>query len=332
MEVNPLEKVKNNIIWVVAVASIFVVVVIYTILIKMFRLNFIYLILEDPTGFLLSTLLIFIAETMKIFRLRFIFNKLKVKVSLKTLFLSRFMGDFMGLITVSNIGSEPTRIATIVSLEGIPIQIAISSGLLETFYDSIILTAIAFVGSIVFFPTSILVLISTLITISLWLFIFLGFVLKENILVKIVGKLFKKRLTPKIFDIFLEKYKDFRDLVKKGISSEINKGAILYTIFIIIIYVFSFLVLDPSYDLSLINVINGLFAYSMSYSVQLYPTPGGSGFFEYALIISNGVANAMIWRLSYIFVSIIPAAFSMVFFVKLRSIFKENFKRSLEYV
>lgn len=323
--------IKNYAIWLITLVSISIVATFYYFYLRLTNIDFDELLKIRMNSLILTALLIIIAETVKVIRLWYIFREIGIKTRIKTIFISRFFGDLMGFLTPSNIGSEPSRAAVIATLEGIPIEGIMAGCLLESFYDSLILISVSFIASIFYLPASILVLLSSITVILIWVLIFIGVIFKESIVTKLIEKILQKykKISYKYVESFTSRYKEFRRLVKVGIGIKVNTISIVLTIISLTVYSMSFNLLSNYGSVDLFDYVKGIVAYSMIFSIQIYPTPGGSGFFEYAMSILYDPKIVAIWRLAYILVSTIPAIVFMILLLKLRKIFEENLKKSI---
>lgn len=317
--------------WIFIIFSLAVVGGIYYGYLKAMKVDVVKELMENLMGVLLSAIMMLLAELVKAVRSHFIFKRIGYKVSFKNIVISRFVGNFMGIITPASFASEPGRVMSLAMLEGTPFQAVMAIGVLETFYDSVVMATIALLFSLSKLPAGILVMISSLFILGMWSFILLTFVYKDSLFRRIILKI-EERMGKRVKDFsfrVLKRYSEFVDFTKTGLNIGLSLIASLFTIASIVIYSMSFLTITTGSNDSLFQLLTGMIAYSSSYTMQVFPTPGGSGFFEYALTLALNASVSALWRMIYLLINIIPATLILVFFVKIRYIIIENFKKSI---
>jgi len=317
--------------WLLILLSLIAVAFIYYSYIEIAGIDIIGLVEKNFKNVLLASTFIFIAEIVKALRSEYVLNKLGYRVKLKNVVIARFTGNFLGIITPASFASEPGRVMSLAMLEAVSVQAVMAVGVLETFYDSVILAVVAFFFSLLKLPSSILIFLSSLFILGLWIFVFGSFIFTDSLFKKIVARL-ERRLGKKIKDFsnrVFSRYAEFVEFTKTGLSFNLSLVSVLLTILSIIIYSLSFLFIDPATGIGLLELLTGLVAYASSYAMQIFPTPGGSGFFEYALTITLNSRASALWRISFLLINIIPALVILAFFVKIRHVVVENFKKSI---
>ncbi len=274
---------------------------------------------------------IILAEVVRAIRLFFILRILDTRVSFISTIISRFSGNSAGLITPGNLGAEPVRIITLASMNGLPIESLMAAGVLESFYDAVILSIIALIASFYYLPASLLVLLVAIAVLGLWFFGIVGFIYKESFWRRIVLWV-SKRVSDKLSNEIYRRYKIFTAFVKTGINLRLHLVSVPLTLLALLVIVFSFMPLSESLALGWKGVLKGLIAYSMSFTMSILPTPGGSGFFEYGLDIVLPKEVVAVWRFTFIMASIIPTLVIMIVAVRMRKMIYKNLKKSLLFM
>jgi len=317
--------------WLLISLSLIAVASIYYVYIRIAGIDLLGLVEKNFKNVLLASTFIFIGEIVKALRSEYVLNKLGYRVKLKNVVIARFTGNFLGIVTPASFASEPGRVMSLAMLEAVSVQAVMAVGVLETFYDSVILAVVAFFFSLLKLPSSILIFLSSLFILGLWLFIFGSFIFTDSLFKKIIARL-ERRLGKRIKDFsnrVFSRYAEFVEFTKTGLSFNLSLVSVLLTILSIAIYSLSFLFIDPASGIGLLELLTGLVAYASSYTMQVFPTPGGSGFFEYALTITLNSRASALWRISFLLMNIIPALVILAFFVKIRHVVVENFKKSI---
>ncbi|MGB9725738.1 MAG: flippase-like domain-containing protein [Fervidicoccaceae archaeon] len=317
--------------WLFVLLSLIVVVGIYYGYLRATGVDIINEMKENSMGLLFSAMMMLLAELVKAARSYVIFKKTGYRVSFKNLVISRFVGNFMGIVTPASFASEPGRVMSLAMLEGTPLQAVMAIGVLETFYDSIMMATIALIFSLSKLPASIFVFISSFFILGLWGFILVAFVYKDSLFRKIIYK-FEEKMGKRIKNFsyrVLKRYTEFTDLTKTGLGRKLSLVSFLFTIASILIYSVSFLTIDTHSGGMPWQLLRGTIAYSSSYIMQVFPTPGGSGFFEYALSLTLNPEESALWRMVYLFVNVIPTSIILIFFVRIRFVIIENIKKSI---
>jgi len=317
--------------WLLISISLIAVAFIYYGYIEIAGIDLIELIEKSFKNVLLASAFIFLGEIAKALRSDYVLYKLGYRVKFKNIIISRFTGNFLGIITPASFASEPGRVMSLAMLEAVPVQAVMAVGVLETFYDSIILAVIAFFFSLTRLPSSILIFLSSLFILGLWIFIFGSFVFTDSLFKKIIARL-ERRVGGRVKDFsqrVFSRYAEFTEFTKTGLSFNLSLVSVLYTILSVLIYSLSFLFIDSASGTGLLELLTGIVAYASSYAMQVFPTPGGSGFFEYALTITLNPQASALWRISFLLINIIPALIILAFFVKIRHVVVENFKKSI---
>ncbi len=318
---------------VILVGGLLFAVVVYFLYLLIRGVNPIVLLKASGTEALfLSFLLLLLGMVVRAFRLYQILRVLGTRISFRSSLIARFTGNFAGLITPGNLGAEPVRVLTIASLNGIPLESVMAAGVLESFYDSVILALVAFFASFFYLPSSLLVFLVSIVVLALWSFGLLGFVYKESFWRRIIERIAGKRLSDEIAEELYRRYKFFASLVKLGISKRLHAEAIPLTFFALYFIVISFFPLGHKSLSDLSFFLNSFIAYSMSFTMSVVPTPGGSGFFEYGLDVVLPSDVVALWRLVFILTTIIPAAIILAFMVKMRSLLYENIRKSVFFM
>jgi uncharacterized protein (TIRG00374 family) len=317
--------------WFLIVASLAITAAIYAFYLRILDIDLIDILRNNLDGFIFTMLFITSAELVKVVRLYIIFRKKGYRVKLKTIIISRFVGNFLGIITPSSVASEPGRVMSVAMLEGTPMEVVMAGGVLETFYDSFTLAFIALVYSITSLPLSLPIFLSSFFILGIWVLILAGFVFKDSVFRRIFSRINNKmggkmsKASQKIFS----RYSEFAEFTKLGLSSKLSIPTIILTLLSLLLYSFSFLLLSGQNAEITESLLSGLFAYSASYTAQIFPTPGGSGFFEYAISLSMGSSIMAIWRMAFLVVNVLPATLILMFFVRIRRLVEENVKKSL---
>ncbi len=278
------------------------------------------------------TLLVF-SEVIRAVRLHVILDCIGLKVSFKSVLVSRFVGNTAGLLSPGNIAAEPARVLTLASIEGLPFEGFMAGGLLESLYDFIALSSIAIMSSLVFLPYSIPVIIVSVVVMSLWAAGLTGFIYKESIWSKIVDK-FTKRLSSSMRDSIFRRYKLFTRFIKENTDLKLHAICIALTIAALLVIALSFTPL--AYNSTIVtplrildSTLKFLEAYSMGFIMSTLPTPGGSGFFEYGLNIILTPHTVALWRMTFIIFSILPTLTLVTIIARLRRKIISNLEKSL---
>ncbi|MEM0198595.1 MAG: flippase-like domain-containing protein [Fervidicoccaceae archaeon] len=317
--------------WLLVAVSLLIVAAIYAAYLEILEINILQAMRNNLLGIFISAAFMLVAEIVKSIRSLIIFRKIGYRVKFKNILISRFVGNFMGIVTPSSFASEPGRVMSLAMLEGTPMEGIMAAGVLETFYDSTLIAIVAAGFSLYKLPSSILILLSSFFILGLWTFIFAGFVFRDSIFRRVFSYL-ERRMGDRIVGAsrkILSRYAEFAEFTKSGLDPEISISSFLITILTLLLYSASFLSFTSDSSGMLLQLIHGAIAYSSSYTMQVFPTPGGSGFFEYALSLSLSAYTSALWRITYLMVNLIPAGLILIFFVKIRSVISENIKKSI---
>lgn len=282
---------------------------------------------------LLSFLFLSIAEVVRAIRLYVIILFMGKKATFLSTIAARIIGNTAGIITPGNLGAEPVRVLTLASWNGEKIESLAAAGVLESFLDALVLSIIALVAGLYFFPSSLIVILVSIAILFLWFAGLTGLIFREGIWKKIVKKVTNK-MPSKLQEEAINRYKLFTKIVSETINLKMNIIGIFLTLLSLFFLSLSFLPL-LGIELSSFNqkmnnlIILGAVAYSMSFVMSILPTPGGSGFFELGLDIVLPKNIVAAWRMLFILFSVVPTILLFIFAVKARRTIVENIKKSV---
>lgn|GEM_PF-1484356 len=283
---------------------------------------------------LFTLLLLFLAETIKAVRLYLIVRMLGGNVTLWSCIVARLVGNFTGILTPGNIGAEPARVLSLASLNGHPIESLIAAGVIESFYDALVLSLVALSVGVQLLPRTVIVVLLSAIVLLLWAAGLTGLVFKESFWKRAVGYVARRALSQALQRELLERYRIFTLHVSRGLNAKLNLTGLALTLVSIAITALSFIPLAAGdiaslQTLDLNDVSTYAVAYSMSFVMSVLPTPGGSGFFELGLDIVLPAKLVLSWRMCFIAFSTIPTLILVALTIKVRKVLIENILKSI---
>lgn len=313
----------------------FQIVYVFVVLLIMFVLS--EMTLQELRTFIFSELsmiffsLMIIVEVLRSIRLKIVTESLfrNGRVSLGSSILSRFVANLASLFTPSSIGGIPAQSMVLSSRLGYPIEVFIGSGLIISMIDAILAALLNIALFLLHRGYSIMALLSSITIAFLWIIgIYIVF-FRESTLKRIFERLYERfsRLATKA-SLIDKRVLDFREGVRLTVKNPIISAfsfLIGFLSFLIIGFSICFVSGSSSFhDLLLVLSIGGY-----THVLSVFPTPGGSGFYEIGLAETLGTVGALRTRILMIMFYLLSGSISFFVVTKDYRRFVEGLKKSI---
>ncbi|MEM1620144.1 MAG: lysylphosphatidylglycerol synthase domain-containing protein [Fervidicoccaceae archaeon] len=240
-----------------------------------------------------------VGELVRALRLYLLVHFVGARASLSSALTARLLGNLSGLLSPGSIAAEPTRVAVLISLNRIEVEKAFAAGLLESFYDAVVLSALTLAVGVIMLPkTAFAVLVSALLLI-VWVAGLVATAREESPMLRLLERL--ARRFPRISGELSRRYAYFARVLSRTMGLSLHAAAFFTTLLAQYAQALGLAALlkyspgegPPAEPSSLVLLVGAL---SSTYVMSVMPTPGGSGFFELGLAAFLGERITVTWR------------------------------------
>jgi len=252
-----------------------------------------------------SFLLIVASEIVKSFRYYLLGRKLRRSLSLKESILVQFIGYFANILTPGGIGGIPASASLLSSYADLNLGESLGYATLQSFFDITIPVLISLYISFYFLPKSILLILFSLLSITLWISAFSLRV--KNFLIRLIKKIIKRDMGGRIEN----EISTFQNSLKI-IWKEKELALYLFLITLVAYFIQAFSINMLYVHVSILRIFTSLMFF---YVMASFPTPGGEGGVEYGLSFLLPLKTVIEWRALYVFSALLSGIF-LIFSIK----------------
>ena len=278
------------------------------------------------TVFLVSFLLLFIAEIVKSFRLTLIADLMGYRIPLKDSLIARISGRFTGVLTPAYSAATPTRAIILSAYTGLEPGRTFGFAVYESVLDSFIPVGFTLALLIPLLPRSIIPVLVALFIVFMWVG-GIGYASTDRI-----ERLLRKYNAPEDLICYIERQRRmFVDAIKETTNLHILVPSILITILshffeALALY---FTVCNCTSSPSPTMALHALILLEASYVLTMSPTPGGALFFEYGLADLMRPGALLAWRTVFLAFSLLPGLIILLTLKPVRRYIEEALVREV---
>jgi len=261
--------------------------------------NIIYYVSGRYVLLLAAALVIFAEESLKSLRFVVAARLRGYRLSPFRALEAHFSSLFVGVLTPAFSGAVPTAAAVIGDSTRAPPSDALSIAMAATFADSMLPALASIYFALPEVPRSAIVVVIAVLVIVTW-----AVVLSSSLLERVMGGL-AKFMGSSAASLVREETESFRRSLEGIVTSRRTVTLIvLISVTSYVIEALSLLVITRG---GLAGFVRDFGALMMSYVGGNLPTPGGEVGVEYSLSLLLSGREAVLWRVAYIIVAMVPA-------------------------
>ncbi|NPA98677.1 MAG: flippase-like domain-containing protein [Crenarchaeota archaeon] len=320
MNIKEIKISKKTIVLVILVVT--TVMIIYNVITEGLKPPII-----KPLNLVVALVVFFTAWLISAIRLRIIHASLdpdKV-LPLKEYLYARLLGGLMAYITPSAIGGEPARAYYLSYKCNERFSKYFALVIYEVLYDIFVTSIGAIIGSLLYLPLTIPIIIVGIANTSFWGTMYL---LLQNMIdpekapriIKFMAKIVNEQLSKRLGDSYTSFASSFKTIVSR---MKITRRITVCLLTITFQLLFGFTIYVLGFGAYNVNIADAIIAYFLAITASALPTPGGAGTMEYGLSITLPPGLVILSR-SFIYYVTIAMGIIVLYHSGIKEIIERN--------